>query len=46
MDWYDWKIALLGLLHFIRTYDTVEMYYDILDEDMDLLGTGALFWYA
>lgn len=42
MDWEDFGVMLKGLLHFTRTYDNVEFYYDVLQDDSGLLGTGAL----
>lgn len=41
MDWEDFAVAIKGLLHFANTYDTVEFYYDIVEEGIGLLGTGA-----
>ncbi len=47
MDWYDWGVAIKGLWNFTQTYFVegdwnVEMYFDILEEGVGLIGTGAL----
>ena len=42
MDWADWAVAVKGLLYFVRTYDSIEFYYDVIQEGVGLLGTGAM----
>jgi len=42
MYWFDWGVAIKGLWNFTQTYENVEMYYDIFEEGVGLIGTGAL----
>lgn len=47
MYWHDWQVAIKGLYHFTSTYFiqpgfNVEMYFDIFEEGVGLIGTGAL----